>query len=360
MLAKWWARLNENKNVLWKSIVLNSFGPSFRGKLMFETANVNIQNLSPLWNDIVSLKDDNCMEPILGNGTWKWKVGNGSKTLFWLDSWLCSMPLYLKYPSLFRFSHYQNETVCFFQFHDSTYNNGWFIYVDFPLQSFDSSEFDLMMDELRNVVLIEDKDDVMFWVPALDGCYSVSDGVRLLVNDNADSIPEWANLIWYNPIPSKVLIFHWLSIQGCIPVKKVLLQRDILQDGQNASCFWCFNTLESVNHLLLHCPWATLIWAEVFRWWNITWVMPSSLASFSYSWGSGMGIKAGKLCRLIGPVTIWLIWLARNNALFNNDFTCWSVIAKQIKIKSFEWATNARFCYSHQFYIWESNPWALL
>ncbi|XP_071704494.1 uncharacterized protein [Rutidosis leptorrhynchoides] len=132
----------------------------------------------------------------------------------------------------------------------------------------------------------------MSWVTTVVGSYSVSEGVRLLVNESIVSIPEWANLIWYNPIPSKVLIFHWLAIRNSIPVKDILFQRGIIQEGQNISCFWCFNSTETVNHLLLHCPWASLIWSDIMFWWNIRWVMPSSLVSFIQAWSSGMGIKA--------------------------------------------------------------------
>ncbi|XP_071708466.1 uncharacterized protein [Rutidosis leptorrhynchoides] len=265
-----------------------------------------------------------------------------------------------RYPSLYRLCSHKNEKIKFFLVLDN--HAGWLIPMAFPLPEYDASEYDSLLFELTQVVLIEEKEDSIYWVPATDGTYSVSEGVRLLVNETHESIPEWASLVWYNPIPSKVLIFHWLTIQSCIPVKNTLLQRGILHEGQNEGCFWFFTSVETVNHLLLHCPWASLIWADLLRWWNLRWVIPFSLASCTHDWSSGMGIKAAKFWRLIGPATIWHIWLARNNALFNDEFTCWSTIVKKVKVKvkSFEWAINAKNCYSHQFYIWELNPWVLL
>ncbi|XP_071694272.1 uncharacterized protein [Rutidosis leptorrhynchoides] len=232
--------------------------------------------------------------------------------------------------------NWATEKILFYHPSVNVNDGGWLIQMDLPLQQYDASEYALLMAELSNVVLTEEKEDSMFWTPAVDGSYSVSEVVRLLVNEFNESIPEWASLMWYNPIPSKVLIFHWLAIQNCIPVKHTLLQRGVIREDQNVTCFWCYSSVETAIHLLLHCPWASLIWPDIFRWWNLRWVMPSSFATFTHALSSGMGIKAGKLWQLIGPATIWFIWLARNNALFNDEFTCWTTLVKKVKIKLFE------------------------
>ncbi|XP_071700200.1 uncharacterized protein [Rutidosis leptorrhynchoides] len=109
------------------------------------------------------------------------------------------------------------------------------------------------------------------------------------------------------------MLFHWLAIRNSIPVKEVLFRRNILPSSQSNLCIWCLEDTETVNHLLLHCKWSFNVWAELFSWWNLNWVMPGSIEEFSFKWFFGMGIKASKFWKVIGPATIWAIWLARND-----------------------------------------------
>lgn len=149
-------------------------------------------------------------------------------------------------------------------------------------------------------------------------------------------------------------IFHWLAIQGCIPVKLVV------PFGHETNCVWCFVEVESVDHLLLHCPRSFDIWTALFKWWSILWTLPSSLADFTNDWNSGMGINGGKFWRLLGPCTIWAIWNSRNKAVFCGEFSCWAALVRTIKLKVFLWACSARLCRSHDYHIWLTQPWVLI
>ncbi|XP_071699270.1 BTB/POZ domain-containing protein At4g08455-like [Rutidosis leptorrhynchoides] len=94
---------------------------------------------------------------------------------------------------------------------------------------------------------------------------------------------------------------------------------------------------------------------ETDKWWNLTWILPGSIEAFSFDWFYGMGIKASKFLKLIGPATIWAIWMARNDLLFNGIFMCRSVLVRNIKLKSFLWATNLKLCNGFQSYVWEHH-----
>ncbi|XP_071708755.1 uncharacterized protein [Rutidosis leptorrhynchoides] len=130
-------------------------------------------------------------------------------------------------------------------------------------------------------------------------------------------------------------IFHWLVIQGGVPVKEVLSYRRCLRPGSDDKCGWCGIHVESIDHLFLHCSWSHHIWSALFNWWNVSWIIPSSMLEFSSDWINGMGIKAANFWSLIGPVTIWAIWLARNELVFNGVYSCWAATVSRIKLKVF-------------------------
>nr|GEV37449.1 1-aminocyclopropane-1-carboxylate synthase 3-like [Tanacetum cinerariifolium] len=56
----------------------------------------------------------------------------------------------------------------------------------------------------------------------------------------------------------------------------------------------------------------------------MSWVLPSSISEFVQDWSEGMPVNFRKIWKLIGPYAIWQIWLARNQATFNDKFFCWS------------------------------------
>ncbi|XP_071712948.1 uncharacterized protein [Rutidosis leptorrhynchoides] len=130
-----------------------------------------------------------------------------------------------------------------------------------------------------------------------------------------------------------VMLFHWLVLRNSIPVKDVLAKRCILPASQSTLCVWCMVEVETIDHLLLHCKWSTCIWKDLFRWWSIRWVIPRTVSDFSYDWYFGMGVKASKFWKMIGPATIWAIWMARNDIMFNVKFLCQSTLVRNIKLK---------------------------
>ncbi|XP_071693103.1 uncharacterized protein [Rutidosis leptorrhynchoides] len=218
----------------------------------------------------------------------------------------------------------------------------------------------MLLSLLMHTKLVVDKEDEIIWVHSVNIVYSVAEGIRFMFVSNIENELDWLDVVWNKNVPSKIAIFHWLAIQGAIPVKEVLSFRHCLSNGVDDKCRWCLDSVESIDHLLLHCSWSRHIWSALFSWWNIWWVMPSTILEFSHDWCNGMGIKVGKFWKLIGPATIWAIWIARNDIVFSEVYTCWAMIVGRIKLKVFQWLVNGKICQSFQSYIWASNPWMLI
>ncbi|XP_071705021.1 uncharacterized protein [Rutidosis leptorrhynchoides] len=111
LLAKWWGKLSSNKTPLWKSIVISSFGPSFRGKIMSDVSTLKTSQLSSIWRDLINLQKDDSLQGIVGSNVWNWKVGNGASILFWYDPRANGLTLKDEFPCLFRICFKKNATV---------------------------------------------------------------------------------------------------------------------------------------------------------------------------------------------------------------------------------------------------------
>ncbi|GJU49675.1 LINE-1 reverse transcriptase isogeny [Tanacetum coccineum] len=296
-----------------------------------------------VWKDLINLKHLDSMFEVLGPQNWSWKCGDGKLISFWNDSWMGNFTLRSKYPELYRLSRNHDRMINQFYFSPDGSLISWNLDFSKPLSPYESREADSLLLMLRNAALDISVEDSIIWNPSPVGEFLVSQAVYIMWSMNSNVAPPWDDLIWNNFVPSKIQIFHWLEIQGCIPVKFVLGQRGVVPFGQEINYAWCFDEVESVDHLLLQCPRSFDIWTSLFKWWSILWILPSSLANFTNDWNLGMGISGGKFWLLLGPCTIWEIWISRNKALFNGEFSCWTALVHYIKLKNknFHEASNA-------------------
>ncbi|XP_071695164.1 uncharacterized protein [Rutidosis leptorrhynchoides] len=340
------------------NLVSSLFGSSFRGKIMNNVSSLSTSLLSPIWKDLVNLQKNESAFGIVGPNNWKWKLGSGKSILFWLDPWADGRVLKDEFPSLFFLSSIKNQTVHCFRFPSNIGlpQVGWDFHLGQHLSIYNAFKAQQLASFLARFCLNDAVEDKISWATGLNDSYTVADAIRILVQSGNVSPPVWPKVVWANNVPSKIMIFHWLAIKKSIPVKDVLSRRQILPSNQSTLCVWCRLETETIDHLLIHCKWSSSIWSDLFRWWNIRWVIPGSILDFSFDWYYGMGIKASKFWKMIGPATIWAIWTARNDIIFNGKFTCRSSIVRNIKLKVFLWASNLKLVHGKQAYVWEQNP----
>ncbi|XP_071704560.1 uncharacterized protein [Rutidosis leptorrhynchoides] len=272
--------------------------------------------------------------------------------------WENDRPIKDLFPTLYESCRDKFATVNKFRSLDPLLSNysKWDFNLVHLLLLFCSMCHDNLATMLSHVVFDDLVEDQVEWSVSSTGVFSVSDAIYTLIHSNGVITPTWPKVIWGNNVPTKVMLFHWIAIHNCIPVKDVLIKRHILPASQSNVCIWCLEDTETTIDLLLHCKWSFKIWAELFSWWNVSWVIPGSIEAFSFDWFFGMGIKASKYWKLIGPATIWAIWLDHNDFIFNGKFTCCSALIHNIKLKTFLWASNLNLCNGNQSHVWEHNP----
>ncbi|XP_071695457.1 uncharacterized protein [Rutidosis leptorrhynchoides] len=233
---------------------------------------------------------------------------------------------------------------------------GGIFFLPQPLNLFDHEQAIQLQAFLSSFRLVDNSPDFFLWNAEQNNLFTVADAISILVLSSDFEVPIWPKVIWNNKVPSKIMLFHWLAIRKSILVRDVLSRRHILPPNSSTLCVWCLDNIESIDHLLLHCRWSFNVWTDLFRWWNLRWVIPRSIEDFSFDWYYGMGIKASKFWKLIGPATIWVIWVARNDVIFDNKYSCRSVIVRNIKLKVFFMGNEPKFLSRVTFVCMGSKP----
>ena len=82
-------------------------------------------------------------------------------------------------------------------------------------------------------------------------------------------------------------------------------------------CCMCKADGESIDHLLLHCPYAKELWDMIFALFGIHWVMPKQVIEVFCCWKGSMGRhKNIGIWKAIPHCLMWGIWRERNARIF--------------------------------------------
>lgn len=164
--------------------------------------------------------------------------------------------------------------------------------------------------------------DSYAWLPSKSGLYTAKSGYYSRLNVEPE-IPvqqqerdfNWMSTIWNIKSPPKQRFFLWKVMRGAVPVGQNLRERNI---NVNAACPFCGED-ESTQHLFFTCTFASQIW---------------SLAPFKSSLNLSdihsfrVGLERCKSLTCLPPTglgdaplppwILWRIWIARNQAIFND------------------------------------------
>ena len=115
-------------------------------------------------------------------------------------------------------------------------------------------------------------------------------------------------LIWRTPAPVKVAFLVWEASHWKILTIDNLQKRGITLVNR---CFMCKDESESVDHSLLQCKVARVLWELAINYCGICWVAPNSVRSHLLAWEGMFGRKARKKKKagwMLPHVIFWCIW----------------------------------------------------
>ena len=168
---------------------------------------------------------------------------------------------------------------------------------------------------------------------AVDGIYRVGDIRRTIdFNPNINGDPK---VVWCKEIPIKVICFIWRASLDRIPTAEALAVRGVLSGP--TSCVRCSGT-DSTNHILVTCPFATLIRSWITNWCGVDLSHVANVDEVLLlvkSWG-----RCPKLKRILTSICygmLWSLWKARNNRVFNKRIVSASSVFDEILSSVFFW-----------------------
>ncbi|RVW91675.1 LINE-1 reverse transcriptase-like [Vitis vinifera] len=85
-------------------------------------------------------------------------------------------------------------------------------------------------------------------------------------------------------------------------------------------CFLCCEEEESVDHILIQCSKARVLWELLFALFGVSWVLPYLVRDTLSGWSDfNMGKKRRKVWKAAPLCIFWVVWKERNRIAFDNE-----------------------------------------
>ncbi|XP_010430818.1 PREDICTED: uncharacterized protein LOC104715064 [Camelina sativa] len=162
--------------------------------------------------------------------------------------------------------------------------------------------------------------DKLVWHYTKDGIYTVKSGYWLSLhlpdaNDHIDpplGNPLLKTKLWKTSLPPKLKHFYWRVLSAALGTAHELNRRGIpIED----TCQRCCQAVESINHMLFQCPYASKIWrlSNLPAGFTFSSSLEDNIEALLLMYNSGMNRDKQHLPFWIG----WQIWKSRNDLIFN-------------------------------------------
>lgn len=182
------------------------------------------------------------------------------------------------------------------------------------------------------------------WQPDRGPGYSTNSGYKLLIKDykgpTRDSDMKSAfDFIWKSNVPYRIKAFGWWCLWNRLLTKYLLFRRGIPLSTNNQLCVFCSIELETLDHILLGCPFSKLVWKEMFLWCGFLIDLGGLVWNSLKVWcvaSKKFGVKKGT-DSLLWMAVMWRIWCLRNDIIFNGAKVSLSDLVWDIKLKVWKW-----------------------
>ncbi|KAK1428139.1 hypothetical protein QVD17_16967 [Tagetes erecta] len=301
----------------------------------------------------MNIEKDLAKEGVNINSLIRRKVGNGSTTSFWKQSWFGMVPFMHLFPNLFTIERNKNAMVSqriSFNNNDSiTFNWEW---KRGATTSVTSMEIDDLQETISSYVF-SGNEDSWLWPSESSGCFTTK-SCRAKIENNQLNGPK-IEVLWLRWVPLKVRSFVWRLYQGRVPVASNLITRGV--NIPTVACQLCTLESEDVDHLFIHCPVSSQLWKMTSTWLGFPLdaeISIQSVCSKVYNY-NGTSLRR-KITSLITYSTIWTIWKTRNEWIFTKRAKTIGRLMEEVKLQSFNWINYRSSNLMVSWEIWCKSP----
>ncbi|KAL4576429.1 hypothetical protein LXL04_012522 [Taraxacum kok-saghyz] len=264
------------------------------------------------------------------------EAGRGDKTVFWWEDWSGNSVLKEMFPLLYKI---EKEKQCLVknrikqQGDTRTYEWSWRKENLSTEEEVERVCCELILQDTP----ISETNDKWVWKLEPNGEFSVN---SLRKNWEDENLPALHYIHWWNNwVPLKVNFLGWRAALNKLPVKYELQKRQV--ELPNYCCGFCTGELETCAHLFLHCPWAKKVWRGVESWSKTELENINNIEHLlSYTAQQSLSNRDKKTRHAVIMVTLWSIWKARNEQIFNGKTIPPWRLTEEIKSQSDLWIKN--------------------
>jgi len=145
-----------------------------------------------------------------------------------------------------------------------------------------------------------------------------------------------------------------------LSTKDNLLRRGILHSNY-CQCVYGCDSMETVDHLFLHCSLFGTVWNHILCWIGFSTVVPLHVSYHftQFCVGGGGSQVQQTILNVVWFAIVWEIWKERNNKIFNDKECLILRIVDKIKSLSYSWLRE-KFQVSLNYHGWWLSPLAVL
>lgn len=235
-------------------------------------------------------------------------IGNGLKAEFWNSSWLQGLAPRDLAPNLYKLAWRKHRRV----FEEVT-NANWTHGLWRMSTVTEMAEFVELWDRVQGVQFTDSQDE-LHWRWTANGEYTAKSTYSIQFSGSFTTVDS--QVLWKAPMEGKHKFFAWLLVQSKILTADKLLLRNW---NCNLLCALCTASLETADHLCLHCPFAMQVWSLATAWSENLIQLPPANCTTEDWWRLSLRALPKSKRRTKAALLIyfaWNIWKERNRRVF--------------------------------------------
>jgi hypothetical protein len=136
--------------------------------------------------------------------------------------------------------------------------------------------------------------DKIWWVPNRKGKFEVRSFYNEIISKVSCPFP-W-KCIWRTKAPPRVAFFIWSATLGKILVLDDLRRKNMVLINRYGMCK---RDKKTIDHFLLHCECAQVLWNAFFNLFGLAWTMPSGVVNLLQCWWLGGRLRSAVVWKMV-------------------------------------------------------------
>jgi hypothetical protein len=242
-------------------------------------------------------------------------VGSGDRVLFWLDKWINGRCVEDIAPLVLDAVHARRRKCR--KVSEALMDNAWISDVGADLSVEAWAQCIQIWEAIDVVPRRPQEEDKFTWIGAANGAYSARDTYRMLCQGGVEF--SLFRPLWRSFAPPKCKIFGWLALRYRLWTSDRRMRHG-LQDHVSP-CYICLQAEDTLDHILMRCPYARQTWFECLGAAGLNIVEPSSDSTLEAWWEAARKLVHKKDRRgfdALVILTAFMLWKQRNARVFDN------------------------------------------